>query len=507
MLTKIIKMHQKKLKIKKLKSLKIAKAKLRHAQRKCAKAQLRKKIQDIEKLRSKDSKEYWKKLYELEQIESHESSLPTSIKNSTGVLVSGTQASEAWKESFSKLGLESTDLKDFDSDFYTKIKTLVEDHKSMNTDFNTTLDQPFTLEEVKIAISNLKRGKAVGIDGIMNEVFKYGGENVAYYVWKLFDFLFTDEQFPMEWSRGIIVPIFKGGPPEFKCDPNKYRGITLLSIVGKTYTGVLNRRLNNWIEDNDILADEQAGFRRERSTTDQIFILTEIIIARRPKKTFVAFIDIAKAYDRVWRDGLWYKLTQSGIKGKLWRILKNIYKRVESAVNLGQDITDFFTIDVGLRQGCLLSPILFDLFLNDLVKELNALGKGVKCGNKKVTILLFADDIALIANSKEDLEFLLEFTFEFSKKWRFKFNYDKCAVIEFDNKDHEPFVYGNCTDICTCGHHYRFGKNLIMQVVMYKYLGVELDNRLSYKYLKRRLATKARTNVGRIWALAVDSYL
>ena len=270
-------------------------------------------------------------------------------------------------------------------------------------------------------------------------------------------------------------------------------------------TAVLNRRLHNWIETNQILAEEQAGFRRERSTTDQIFILTEIVVARRPKKTFVAFIDIAKAYDRVWRNGLWHKLLQSGIRGKMWRILKNIYNQVESSVLLGQGLTDFFTIEVGLRQGCLLSPILFDLLLNDLVKELNSLKKGVKVGHHKISILLFADDIALIADSKEDLELLLKTTYEFSLKWRFKFNYDKCATIEFDNISHEPFVYGDCKEYCTCGHHYRFGKNLIQQVLVYKYLGTELDNCLTFTQLRTRLASKARTNIGRIWAMGLRS--
>ena len=229
------------------------------------------------------------------------------------------------------------------------------------------------------------------------------------------------------------------------------------------------------------------------------------MIARRPKKTFVAFIDIAKAYDRVWRNGLWYKLLQSGIRGKMWRILKNIYNQVESSVLLGQGLSDFFTIEVGLRQGCLLSPILFDLFLNDLVKELNSLKKGVKVGHQKISILLFADDIALIADSKEDLELLLKTTYEFSLKWRFKFNYDKCAVIEFDNSAHEPFVYGNCKEDCSCGHHYRFGMNLIQQVLVYKYLGADLDNRLSFTSMRTRLAAKARINLGRIWAMGLRS--
>ena len=365
------------------------------------------------------------------------------------------------------------------------------------------MDKPISLDEVKAAIHKLKRGKAVGIDGIMNEVFKFSGDQVATYLWKLFDSIFESENFPLEWSRGLIFPLFKGGPSEFRFDPGKYRGITLLSIVGKTYTAVLNERISSWAENNGILCDEQSGFRKNRATTDQLFILSEVIRSRRPKKTFVAFIDIAKAYDRVWRKGLWHKLYQEGIKGKMWRVLKNIYKKVESSILLGDTRTDFFEILVGLRQECLLSPILFDLFLNDLVKEINALGKGVKCGDKKVSILLFADDIALIADTQEDLEFLLDFTYKYSLKWRFKYNYEKCNVIVFDNEHHKPFIYGKCKEKCSCGHHFRFGVHLIQQVLVYKYLGVELDNRLLFKDFKNRILQKARRNMGRIWAMGI----
>ena len=89
--------------------------------------------------------------------------------------------------------------------------------------------------------------------------------------------------------------------------------------------------------------------RKSRSTTDQLFILVEIIRSRRPAPTFVAFLDVAKAYDRVYRNGLWYKIWKLGLKGKIRRVLKNIYKKVESSVLLGERRTEWFTIEVGLR--------------------------------------------------------------------------------------------------------------------------------------------------------------
>ena len=312
------------------------------------------------------------------------------------------------------------------------------------------------------------------------------------------------------WSQGLIFPLFKGGPDEFKLDPNKYRGITLLSIIGKTYTSILNKRIYDFVETNNILVDEQAGFRRNRSTTDQIFILTEIIRNRRPRRTFAAFIDVAKAYDKVWRDGLWYKLWKSGIRGKMWRTLKNMYHKVESCILLGDNRTDFFTIQVGVRQGCILSPILFILFINDLCDAIKKLNKGVAFGGRYLSILFFADDIVILAETKDDLEAMLLLVYEYSLKWRCKFNFDKCGVVIFDNHNahRDEIKYGSCKNTCSCGHHFSFGPFLINEVLMYKYLGIELDYKLSFTDFKNRLLTRARSNMGRIFAMGIrDGYL
>jgi hypothetical protein len=338
--------------------------------------------------------------------------------------------------------------------------------------------------------------------GFLMKFLNMGVKKLFCYLHQLCQKIFESEQFPEEWSRGLIFPLFKGGPEDFKLDPNKYRGITLLSII---YTAVLNNRLSDYCESKGIFVDEQAGFRRDRSTIDQILILTEIIKHRRPKPTFCAFIDVAKAYDKVWRDGLWYKLWKAGIRGKMWRTLRNLYRKVESSVLLGKNRTDFFNIEVGLRQGCILSPLLFNIFVSDLRDYLQSLGRGVKWGNTRISMLYFADDIVLMAESKEDLELLLDAVFQYSLKWRLKFNYDKCNVVVFDFQRKKVISHGNCNQICTCGNHYRFGSNLIKEVVVYKYLGIELDNCLNLKVYKERILAKARSNMGRIWSMGIKA--
>jgi len=217
---------------------------------------------------------------------------------------------------------------------------------------------------------------------------------------------------------------------------------------------VLNSRLSDYCEKNGILVDEQAGFRRNRSTIDQLFILTEVIKHRRPKPTYCAFIDVAKAYDKVWREGLWYKLWKAGIRGKIWRVLRNMYRKVESSVLLGDTRTDFFEIDVGLRQGCILSPLLFIIFINDLRDHLDRLGQGVKWGKRSISILYFADDIVLLSDTKQGLEAMMKLIYDYSLKWRLKYNFDKCQVVVFQNTAREPLKYGQCVDKCSCGRHF-----------------------------------------------------
>ena len=144
----------------------------------------------------------------------------------------------------------------------------------------------------------------------------------------LFQKMWREEKIPKDWTRGIIVPIFKDGERK---NVDNYRGITLLSVVGKLYTSIINNRISSWLEKNKKLVEEQAGFRAKRSTSEQIFILKEIIQGRRRAKqrnTICCFLDIRKAYDTVFREGLWDAMKVKGIGGKIWRVVKNLYREV-----------------------------------------------------------------------------------------------------------------------------------------------------------------------------------
>ena len=136
------------------------------------------------------------------------------------------------------------------------------------------------------------------------------------------------------------------------------------------------------------ILEEQGGFRVGRSTSEQIFILKETILGRKRgrKSTFCCFLDIRKAYDTVFREGLWESLLVKQIGGKMWRVIKNMYSEVASCVRLGEERTDWFRLEVGLRQGC----ILFSVFIDRLAEEVKEVG-GARYGKIELSLLLFAD--------------------------------------------------------------------------------------------------------------------
>ena len=208
--------------------------------------------------------------------------LPLEMKRGE-TLVGGEDAAQVWKQSFEKLGkIQAVDDVRFDRKFWDQTQQLVEKWNQDRQEGGGELDNIITEEEVKKAIKKIRRGKAAGVDGVVNEILKYAGEEMSRSLWLLFNTMFDEEKIPIDWARGLIVPIFKDGD---KHVAENYRGITLLSVVGKLYTVILNSRLSEWCEKNGVLVDEQAGFREARSTTDQIFILKGGSVRKKKQKT------------------------------------------------------------------------------------------------------------------------------------------------------------------------------------------------------------------------------
>ena len=175
--------------------------------------------------------------------------------------------------------------------------------------------------------------------------------------------------YPENWSEAIIQPLFKKGDPE---NPDNYRGISLLSICSKLYSYILNKRLTCWIDENNLLSETQAGFRKTYSTTDNLFTLLAVIQKQLlcHKKLYVAFIDFRKAFDSVIRTKLWTILRKNGLKRKMYQAIVNMYNVFKSKVRARNDLTESFMCPRGLKQGKICSPVLFSVFSNELANEI-----------------------------------------------------------------------------------------------------------------------------------------
>ena len=213
-----------------------------------------------------------------------------------------------------------------------------------------------------------------------------------------------------------------------------YRGITLLSVLGKLFTRVINNRLGDWAENDFVLIEAQAGFRPGMSAADNIFVLHGLIshILNTGKKLYCAFIYITKAFDYIVRENLWYKLIKLGIRGKTFNIMKSIYSDVKSRFQFCNKLGNEFPCSLGVRQGECLSPILFSLYLNDIEEQfINSDIEGIDVDMFKLFLFLYADDIVIFANNSEDLQNSLDLLHDYCSKWKLTVNINKTKIMIF----------------------------------------------------------------------------
>ena len=252
--------------------------------------------------------------------------------------------------------------------------------------------------EVESAIKALRNRKAEGVCGIPPELLKYGGADMKREMCRLFNAVLDQERVPEDWKKAIIVPIFKNKGSKLDCE--NHRGISLLSVPSKTFMRVLLNKIKPQLEEK--LREEQAGFRGGRSTIDQIFALRQIIEKRweYALPVYCSFMDLEKAYDSVWREGMWQIAEYYGIPAKIVAILKSWYDGIHSCVRLDGEDGDWFPISTGLRQGCVMSPSLFNAYMDAMMRKVTEDGAGgIMVGSEKIVDLDFADDVALLADS------------------------------------------------------------------------------------------------------------
>ena len=274
---------------------------------------------------------------------------------------------------------------------------------------------------------------------------------------------------PLAWKQALIYPIPKSGQKN-KRDPLSYRGISLQSAVLKIYASILNKRLTQWLEDNDILCDAQNGFRPARSCQDHMITLHNIAVNQSllGKEVFACFVDLKKAFDSVNRNLLWHKLTLYGINGNFLAALEGMYEDFQSAVELNGHCTPFFQVSCGVKQGCLLSPSLFNIFLNDLLMDIKESGRGIQCGKyANISILAYADDIVLLAPNPCNLQALISKLQMWCLSNGITVNINKTKVVHFRAQRRQR-----------SDHVFTYEDRPLEYCNEYKYLGVWFNEQL-----------------------------
>lgn len=400
--------------------------------------------------------------------------------------------------------LNSNSINDEDSDeLHMENPTLIT---------NYHINGPISQEEIRKCVLNLKNDKACGDDNIINEYIKNTLDKFLNIYEKLFNIIFDTGVIPSSWLSGIIKPIYKNKGDSN--NPKNYRPITIVSCLGKLFTSILNKRLNSYSDEFDILKENQSGFREQYSTLDNIYTIYTLfqILKNKKKKLYCAFIDFEKAFDKVWRDGLFHKLLQNGINGKMYNVIHNMYDNIKSCISHNNSKSDFFKCEMGVRQGENLSPFLFSIFLNDLedffvsqnIDGLTSVSEDIEKELEiflKIFLLLYADDTALLSESPKELQVKLNAFEVYCDMWKLKVNVDKTKIMIFGlgriNAKEEYFFKGSKIDI----------------VKDFEYLGITFTKTCNFDLTKKRLADKALRamyevlKIGRLYKLSVKLLL
>ena len=321
------------------------------------------------------------------------------------------------------------------------------------------LDQHFTLDELKKACRVLKNGKATGIDNLSNEMIHCFTEIYPEYTINLFNEVLDSNVIVEDWTIGMITPIHKKGS---KSDPNNYRGISLLSCLGKLFTTLLYNRLLEFALTNKILSPNQLGFLPGNRTSDALLMIHNIIQKRchiNSQWMYSTFIDFSKAFDTIPRDTLLNKLLKYDIKGNFFNVIKNIYTKDKVCVKMNNQVTDSFDVNLGVKQGCILSPLLFNLFLADLPALLD---DNLRSSNPTAThpsCLIWADDIVLLSETEKGLQTMLKTMEQYCNDNELTLNTDKtkCMILNKTGR--------------TIRKNFTFNSEHLETVRSFKYLG------------------------------------
>lgn len=326
------------------------------------------------------------------------------------------------------------------------------------------------LSEIEKAMNSINTEKAPGSDGVPVELLQYGGTRTVAAMHRICEGIWETGEWPDDWVESVFVPIPKKGDLG-KC--GNYRTISLVSHASKVLLKVILNRIQRKTEQE--IPVEQAGFRPNRGTRDQITNLRVLMakMAEHNQPLYMCFIDFQKAFDSVQHEKLWWSMMDMGFPPHLIQLIAKLYRGQKACVRVAGVLSEWFNIQKGVRQGCILSPYLFNIVSEAVMrKALENYEGGILIGGKRITNLRYADDIVLLASSVQELQDLVDRITNIGKEYNLLINTSKTKTMA---------LQGHRTEIRIDGVH-------IEQVHKFPYLGsIITDEAKSDADFKQRL--------------------
>ena len=300
---------------------------------------------------------------------------------------------------------------------------------------------------------------------------------------RLFNFILKNGFYPRQWKKDRRIPLFKAGD---HCDVKKYRLIAIHSVFRKLFNKIIEKRIRAFIE----LDDAQAGFRPERRPSDNAFILNDIIQRHSHSKdkadTVILALDFSKAFDRCHIPTLIEKLVKKGVGGHLLHIITDMYLEAEARLEINGSLGEPFSVSRGVAQGCVLSPLFFAVYMDDLLQEFRECGIGIELARSFINALAFADDLTLLAADRKTAQKLLDILAVWCKRNHFVVNMDKTGVLSMANnkRPREALIFDGTP---------------LKELEQMKYLGFLLTENGSWDNYIDLVVQRARGAVGSLW--------
>ena len=351
-------------------------------------------------------------------------------------------------------------------------------------------EPPFIPEELITVIKSLKPGKAPGPDGIPNELLKRANEQTLPIYLEEMNKILKNMEIPPQWTEGDLKRLYKGKGKKGKC--SNERGITLASNIGKTFERLVNNRIIPLVN----MSDAQAGGIKGRATVDHILILKEMIHISKLQKqeTLLTYLDVTKAYDKAWLDAIMYVLHKQGVKTPIWLVVKRLNSNLKTTIQTKHGPTRQINIKDSIRQGGVLSVILYALLMDEISKDIHAADIGINIPNTecKVPCLLWMDDVVLIEQTCNIMQNLLDITRDTSQKYHIEFGMPKTNYLRTSKKKDTIEL--------------KLGDNIIKETEKYAYLGEINNKRMNLKDQLLRIEGKVEAAYQTLIAVAEDRH-